>query len=54
MTNTGVPFMPKTAKSKETQILFFFSKHKFILESCICTSGVPYSDTFQIEYKHIV
>lgn len=30
--NSGVPFMPKTAKSEELQNLHFFSKHKWALD----------------------
>ena len=50
----GVPFMPKTAKSEETQTLFFYSKHKFILFAEISTSGAPYTDTFNVQLKTCV
>jgi hypothetical protein len=52
--NTGVPFMPKQAKSEETQILYIVSKDKFILESTIQNSGVPYSDTFNLKMLKVV
>lgn len=28
---SGVPFMPKTAKSEESQTLYFYSKHKWVI-----------------------
>ena len=40
--------MPKNAKSEETQTLYLISKDKYILESIIQNSGVPYSDTFNL------
>ena len=52
--NTGVPFMPKQAKSEETHILYIVSKDKFILESTIQNSGVPYSDTFNLKMLKVV
>ena len=47
----GVPFMPKTAKSEETQTLFFYSKHKFVLYGEIATTGAPYTDTFNVQLR---
>lgn len=43
--------MPKTAKSEETQTLYIYSKHKFIIESKISTTGAPYTDTFNVEMR---
>jgi hypothetical protein len=52
--NSGVPFMPKHAKSDERVSLFFISKDKYIIETTIQNSGVPYSDTFNIRMQKIV
>lgn len=52
--NSGVPFMPKAAKSDELQCLFFFSKNKYIIESMIQNSGAPYTDCFNICLRRIV
>jgi hypothetical protein len=49
--SSGVPFMPKEAKSHETVSLFWLSKDKYIIESTIQNSGVPYSDTFNIKMQ---
>jgi hypothetical protein len=32
---TGIPFMPKEAKSREFQKLFLISKDKYIIESYV-------------------
>lgn len=50
----GVPFMPKTAKSEEIQNFYFISKHKWILEAKISTTGAPYTDTFNIQIRTTV
>ena len=47
--NTGVPFMPKQAKSEETQTLYIISANKFLVESSVQNSGVPYSETFNLK-----
>ena len=52
--NSGVPFMPKQAKSDEENTLYIVSKDKYIIESIIQNSGVPYADTFNIRMKNII
>lgn len=54
LANTGVPFMPKTAKAEEIQNLYFYSKHKFMIESTVATTGAPYTDTFRVEMRTTV
>ena len=54
VSSSGVPFMPKTAQSTESQTLYFESKHKLIMESTIETTGAPYTDTFQVNLKSVV
>jgi hypothetical protein len=34
--------------------LYFFSKDKYVIESVIQNSGVPYSDTFNIRIKKVI
>lgn len=53
VSGAGVPFMPKTARSVETQNLFIVSKHKWILEGTIETTGAPYTDTFKIQLRTV-
>lgn len=43
--------MPKQAKSCERISLYWISKDKYIIESTIQNSGVPYSDTFNIKMQ---
>lgn len=50
----GVPFMPKAARSDETQSLYFVSKNKYIVESIIQNSGAPYTDSFNIRLKRTI
>ncbi len=45
--------MPKTAKSEEQVTLYLYSKDKYIVESTIQNSGVPYSDTFNLKFQKI-
>ena len=52
--NTGVPFVPKTARSTETQTIYFISKDKWILEGTVDTVGAPYADTFRVQFKTTV
>lgn len=52
--NSGVPFMPKQAKSNENLTLYIYSKDKYVLESVIQNSGVPYSDTFNLRMRKII
>lgn len=52
--NTGVPFMPKHAKSNEDQNLYIVSKDKYVFQSTIQNSGVPYSDAFNLKLLRIV
>ena len=52
--NSGVPFMPKQAKSEETQTLFIISKDEYVIESTIQNSGVPYAETFNLKLKRVV
>ena len=33
--NTGVPFVPKTAKATETQTIYLISKDKWIIEAVL-------------------
>lgn len=50
----GVPFMPKAARSDETQTLFFISKNKYIIQSVIQNSGAPYTDCFSVRLRRTV
>ena len=52
--NSGVPFMPKQAKSNEEQTLFLYSKNKYVVESVIQNSGVPYADSFNLRLQKVV
>jgi hypothetical protein len=46
--------MPKQAKSNENLTLYIYSKDKYVLESVIQNSGVPYSDTFNLRMRKII
>ena len=53
ISNSGVPFMPKFAKSEETVSLYIYSKDKYVIESTIQNSGVPYADTFNLRLRKV-
>lgn len=50
----GIPFMPKAARSDETQMLYFVSRNKYYIESTIQNSGAPYTDCFNVKLKRTV
>jgi hypothetical protein len=49
--NPGLPFVPKTARSRETQWVYFFSRHRWVLETEIVTTGAPLTDTFKVHSR---
>lgn len=49
--NSGIPFMPKAAKARENQYLYIISKHKWVMDTELENSGVPYADCFKVYYR---
>lgn len=52
--SSPIPFMPKTSLTKEEHTLFLMSKNKVVIESVIMSTGVPYSDTFDVRIKRVI
>ena len=48
-----IPFMPKTAHSLEDQSIYLISRHKWIFENIVISSGAPYTDCFKVYYQTI-
>jgi len=43
--------MPKVVFCDEIQDLYFASKNKYVIESKVQNSKVPYTDTFYLRYR---
>jgi len=51
VTNTGIPFMPKTSAIEERITVYFYSKDKIIFEIDYKSFGVPYCDYFLLNFR---
>ena len=47
----GIPFLPKTCKSSETQTLCIIDKHRFTVDTHVESTGAPYTDTFTLRVR---